>query len=229
MYHVQQAHTFKKQITITTTLQYLLYLPEDYNPQQAKRWPLVLFLHGAGERGDDLNALTRHGPPKLVEAGQDFPFIIVSPQCPKGGWWEWERYTTALAALLDEIESNYVVDPDHMYVTGLSMGGYGTWALAIAYPHRFAAIAPICGGGDPSTVCAIRHLPVWAFHGDKDSAVPLKEGTAMVDALRACGGNVRLTVYPDVGHDSWTQTYTNPQLYIWLLEHSRSAVPNEEG
>jgi len=171
MSHVQQAHTFTKQLTITVTRHYLLFLPKDYDPRRPERWPLVLFLHGMGERGDDLYALTRHGPPKLVEEGQDFPFLLLSPQCPTYGWWTWETNIAALAALLDEIETTYLVDPDQVYVTGLSMGGYGTWALATAYPHRFAAIAPICGGGDPSTVCAIRHLPVWAFHGQGITSV----------------------------------------------------------
>jgi len=128
----------------------------------------------------------------------------------------------ALAALLDEIEGSYAVDPNRIYVTGLSMGGIGTWHLATAYPQRFAAIAPICGYGNPSTVCAIRHLPVWAFHGADDEMVPLERGQATVDALRACGGNVMFTVYPGVGHDSWTQTYANPQLYTWLLQQRRT-------
>ncbi len=228
MSYVQQAHTFTKQLTITVTRHYLFSLPKDYDPRQPERWPLVLFLHGLGERGDDLYALTRHGPPKLVEEGQDFPFLFLSPQCPTYGWWTWETNIAALAALLDEIESAYLIDPDQVYVTGLSMGGYGTWALATAYPHRFAAIAPICGGGDPSTVCAIRHLPVWAFHGENDSVVPLQETEAMVKALQACGGHVTLTVYPGVDHDSWTQTYANPQLYTWLLQHRRITGPNEK-
>ena len=229
MSDVQQACTFTKQLTLTVTRRYLLYLPKTYDPGQQRRWPLVLFLHGMGELGEDLHALTRHGPPKLVEEGQDFPFLLVSPQCPADGWWAWETNIAALAALLDEIESNYLVDPDQVYVTGLSMGGYGTWALATAYPQRFAAIVPICGGGYPSTVCAIRHLPVWAFHGENDSKVPVQKGQAMVDALQACGGNVRFTVYPGVEHDSWTQTYANPELYTWLLEQRRIARPNENG
>jgi predicted peptidase len=227
MPHVQTTHTFSKEITIPVTRHYLLYLPKDYQQEKSKRWPLVLFLHGMGERGEDLNLVTRHGPPKLVEAGHEFPFLLVSPQCPPNGWWAWDTNIHALAALLDELEHSYAVDPDRIYVTGISMGGYGTWALANAYPDRFAAIAPICGGGNPSTICAIRHMPVWTFHGDQDHAVPLRETTEIVDALRACGGNVKLTVYDGVGHDSWTQTYDNPELYMWLLEQRKSAVPDE--
>jgi predicted peptidase len=168
-----------------------------------------------------------HGPSKHVEEGQHFPFILVSPQCPSHGWWSRETDVHALAELLDEIERDYAVDPDRVYVTGLSMGGYGVWALATAYPQRFAAIAPICGGGNPWTVSTIRHVPVWAFHGDQDQAVPIEDGKAMVDAHRACGGNSRLTIYPGVGHDSWTQTYANPEFYTWLLAQRRNADEND--
>ncbi len=159
------------------------YLPNDYDARQDRRWPLVLFLHGSGERGDDAQLVTHQGLPKLVEEGHNFPFLLVSPQCPARGWWTTEENIAALAALLDEIEQNYAVDPDRVYITGLSMGGYGTWALATAYPQRFAAIAPICGGGDPSTVCALRHLPAWVFHGENDAIVPLHEARVMVECV----------------------------------------------
>jgi hypothetical protein len=122
-----------------------------------------------------------------------------------------------LAALLEEIEQHYAVDPARIYVTGMSMGGFGTWAFATTYPDRCAAIAPICGGGNPARVGAIRHLPVWAFHGAQDPIVPLRRSAEMVTALRQCGGDVRFTVYPDAGHDAWTETYANPELYAWFL------------
>lgn len=222
MSHFQQEMTFTRQITVTVTRHYLLYLPKDYDAEQGRRWPLVLFLHGSGERGDDVQLVATQGLPKLVEEGQDFPFLLVSPQCPERGWWTTEENVAALAALLDEIERSYAVDSDRVYVTGLSMGGYGTWALATAYPRRFAAIVPICGGGDPTTVCAIRHVPAWAFHGENDTIVPPRQSFDMVDALQACGGNVRLTTYPGVGHDSWTRTYADPELYSWLLDQRRN-------
>ena len=222
MSHLQQEKTFTKEITVTVTRRYLLYLPTDYDAGQNRRWPLVLFLHGSGERGDDVQLVTQQGLPKLVEEGENFPFLLVSPQCPERGWWTTEENSAALAALLDEIEQNYAVDPDRVYVTGLSMGGYGTWALATAYPQRFAAIVPICGGGAPETVSAIRHVPAWVFHGENDELVPLHKARVMVDALQACGGNVRLTTYPGVGHDSWTRTYANPELYRWLLDQRRT-------
>ena len=202
---VQQPHTFRQSRPHSRELHYLLFLPAAYavHPQ---RWPLMLFLHGAGERGDDLQLVKRHGVAKIVEEQPAFPLLVVSPQCPPTEAWAPEP----LLALLDDIEQHYDVDPERLYVTGLSMGGFGTWAVAIAAPDRFAAIAPICGGGDPSRVGVLRHLPVWAFHGARDPIVPLQRTVEMVEALRQCGGNVRFTVYPEAGHDAWTATYANP-------------------
>ena len=216
----QQERLFQGEITYQAKLPYLLYLPEGYDEQPGKRWPLVLFLHGAGERGSDLQGVRRNGPPRLIDEGQQFPFIIVSPQCPQRKWWTCEIF--ALGALLDEIEHTYSVDPDRIYVTGLSMGGMGTWALTFANPDRFAAIVPICGGDDPEMACTIKHIPTWVFHGAKDNVVPLAQSEKMVEALRACGGNVQFTVYPEADHDSWTETYANPSLYTWLLQQRRN-------
>ena len=196
---------------------YWLYLPKDYAGGE-KRWPLMLYLHGVGERGDDLSLLKKNGPPMLIEQGKDFPFIVVSPQCRQDVWWD----TDELNALLDEVIARYAVDEDRVYLTGLSMGGYGTWALACQYPKRFAAIAPICGGG--IQYLAKKHLkntPVWAFHGAKDSLVVPAESQRMVEAIQQAGGDATLTVYPNAGHDSWTETYNNPKLYDWLLRHRR--------
>ena len=218
----QHPQSFVKEGDEKTRVNYLLYIPEIY-PKSRKRWPLVLFLHGAGERGNDLEKVKMHGPPKLVaKEGKEFPFILVSPQCPTGGWWSGDREITALNALLDDIVARYRVDVDRIYVTGLSMGGFGAWRLALDYPDRFAAIAPICGGGDPARAERIKHLPVWVFHGAKDNTVPLRASEAMVAALKKAGGNVRFTVYPDAGHDSWTETYNNPELYKWLLKQKRA-------
>jgi predicted peptidase len=216
----QRAQVFEKDVTRRLRLPYLLYLPRGYDPEGARRWPLVLFLHGRGERGDDVGAVKRHGLPRVLERRADFPAIVVSPQCPATTYWTAEIAT--LTALLDAIEEEHAVDPERIYVTGLSMGGFGTWALAIAGAARFAAIAPICGGGEPLAVGALGRLPVWAFHGDADTVVPVERTLAMVEALRAHGGDVRLTIYPGVGHDSWTQTYENPELYEWLFSHTRS-------
>lgn len=201
--------------SIQVRLKYLLYLPQDYAAKPA--WPLVLFLHGAGERGDNLAAVTIHGPPKLIEAGQHFPFIVVAPQCPNNRWWE----PLGLTALLDEIVEKYKVDRDRIYVTGLSMGGFGTWTLAAYTPDRFAAIVPICGGGEPYWTKTLAHLPAWIFHGAKDGVVPLQRSEHMLQAMKKNGANAKLTVYPEAGHDSWTASYANPELYAWLLAQKR--------
>ena len=196
---------------------YLASVPSAYESDSQKKWPLVLFLHGSGERGNDLERVKTHGIPELVAAGKDFPFIAISPQCPDGEWWNpWE-----LRYLLDEIEVKYRVDPDRVYLTGLSMGGYGTWEMALDFPDRFAAIVPICGGGDPADAARLKDVPVWAFHGGKDPVVPLKGEEEMVDAVKKAGGDARLTIYPEAGHDAWTETYANEEVYTWLLQHRR--------
>lgn len=200
-------------------LRYLLFLPQGYGRSSGKERPLILFLHGMAERGDDLSLVKRHGIPKIVEQRPGFSFIAVSPQCPEDAFWH--EHHGALKALLDQITAEHAVDPNRVYLTGNSMGGYGTWSLAIACPEIFAAIAPICGGGSPEMVCALREVPVWAFHGANDQVVDLTQSQQMVEALQACGGNVRFTVYPDAGHDSWTRTYEDPELYEWFLQHER--------
>ena len=198
-------------------LKYLIYLPKDYD--QKDSWPVLLFLHGIGERGDNLDLVKKHGPPKLIAAGKQFPFIVVSPQCANTHWWE----TVELTALLDEIAKKYKVDQDRIYLTGLSMGGFGTWALAAYQPTRFAAIVPICGGGDPSNAKRIAHIPAWVFHGGKDRTVPIENSKKMVEALKKAGGDPKFTIYPEAGHDSWTQAYNTPELYEWLLRQKRTA------
>jgi predicted peptidase len=200
---------------IEVEMDYLLYLPKAFDTKQS--WPLVLFLHGAGERGDDLELVKKHGPPKLISEGKEFPFIVVSPQCPKDRWWE----PIELVALLGDLQSKFKVDEDRIYLTGLSMGGFGTWRLAAFAPDRFAAIAPICGGGETHWAKQIVPLPVWAFHGAKDKGVPLERSEKMVEAIKKQGGDPKLTVYPDAEHDSWTETYNNPEFYKWLLEQKR--------
>lgn len=200
---------------VRVELNYLLYLPKDYGQQAS--WPLLLFLHGAGERGSDLELLKKHGPPKLIAAGKEFPFVVVAPQCPKDKWWG----SFELIALLNEIKNRYKIDPDRVYVTGLSMGGFGTWMLAAYAPEQLAAIVPICGGGSAIWARRFGHLPVWAFHGAKDPVVPLKTSEEMIEGLKKQGGQPKLTIYPEAAHDSWTETYDNPAVYAWLLEQKR--------
>jgi predicted peptidase len=215
----QQEKQFEKEITVKAKIKYLLYLPKGYESDSTKAWPLVLFLHGAGESGDNLNKVKLHGPPKLIENKKmDFPCIVVSPQSARMGW-----NIDLLTALLDDIESRYRVDKDRVYLTGLSMGGYGTWSLAAAHPERFAAIVPICGGGNPADAPKLKNLPIWVFHGAKDNTVPMERSEHMVKALKAVGGNVKFTVYPEAGHDSWTAAYEDPELYKWLFAQKRGA------
>jgi len=223
---MQTPQKFERNLKKKVSLKYLLYLPKDYKPRGKQRWPLVLFLHGSGERGTNLTAVAVHGPPKLAKQRRDFPFILISPQCPHDEAWS----NDVLFVLLDEMAKKHRVDTNRIYVTGLSMGGYGAWALATAQPERFAAMAPICGGGDTIRVLlaegkrrqALKELPIWAFHGAKDQVVPLEESERMIEAFKRLGNSkVKLTVYPDAAHDSWTETYTDPKLYDWLLQHER--------
>jgi predicted peptidase len=221
-----KAETARLRISRTVETQYLLYLPQDYDTKGRQRWPLMLFLHGAGERGTNIPRVAIHGPPKLAKQGKEFPFILVAPQCPDGQVWENE----ALLQLLEHVTKRHAVDTNRVYLTGLSMGGYGTWKLAVAHPEKFAAIVPICGGGQTIDVMlagrerggALKTLPIWAFHGAKDPVVPLEESERMVNAFKRLGAKeVKLTVYPEAQHDSWTETYNNPELYEWLLKHAR--------
>jgi predicted peptidase len=214
----QVERSMQRTVVREQSTRYLLYLPGDYDA--SRRWPLLLFLHGAGERGNDLDQVAVHGPPRLVrEAAMSLPFIIVSPQVPADRIWS----TAVLDALLEEVEAAYAVDADRIYITGLSMGGYGAWHLAMEFPHRFAAIAPVSGGGTIPGACTLRHLPTWVFHGALDEVVPPSRSEELVQRLRACDGHVRFTLYPDAGHDAWTRTYANPELYRWLLQHRRGA------
>ena len=143
--------------------------------------------------------------------------MVISPQSARGGW-----NPDTLNALLDEVLAKYKVDPDRVYLTGLSMGGFGSWELGTSIPERFAAIAPICGGGKPSQAARLKDVPVWAFHGAKDRVVPIARTEAMIKALKDAGCEPKFTVYPEAGHDSWTETYNNPELYKWFLEHKRA-------
>ena len=217
----QTAQTFSLERKQVLAADYLLSLPEGYGADAAKKWPLILFLHGAGERGTNLWIVAKHGPPKIDIAKKEF--IVVSPQCPAGKIWS----NDLLLALLDEIETKYAVDAHRVYLTGLSMGGFGTWSLGLTHPERFAAIAPICGGGELITPLLadkskLTSLPVWAFHGAKDLVVPVEESERMVKLLKKYEvREVKFTIYPEAQHDSWTETYANPELFEWFLQHSR--------
>jgi predicted peptidase len=213
---VQQEKHFEAQITVTAKADYLLFLPQGYETSKEQLWPLMLFLHGSGESGTNLTKVKAEGLPKIVESMNDFPFILVSPQSAGRGW-----NSDTLNALLDDVIRKYRVDEHRIYLTGLSMGGYGTWMLAAAHPERFAAIAPICGGGNPADAKKLSALPIWVFHGAKDGTVPAQRSREMVEAIKAAGGNVKYTEYPEAKHNCWTETYNNPELYKWFLAQKR--------
>lgn len=200
-----------------------LFLPADYLRAPDRRWPLIFFLHGSGERGDDIDRVKVHGPPRIADRDPDFPFITVSPLLPAEQDWDIAR----LEAILDHVAARYRVDPDRIYLTGLSRGAHASWRWAAAAPGRFAAVVPVSGRGDPSTACKLKGTPLWAFHGDRDDIVTPFGSFAIVEAVRSCGGKPRLTIYPDTGHDAWTRTYDDAALYAWMLSHKR-AQPAEQ-
>lgn len=210
--------------TVDVDYQYLAYSPEDHSEMRNGLYPLLIFLHGAGERGTDPSLLKVHGPPKLIDAGKKFPFYVISPQCHPNEIWDIHK----LKYLIEDFIQNNPIDRKRIYLTGLSMGGYGTWALAIDNPNMFAAIAPICGGSDIDAWMApkIKDVPTWAFHGALDRVVSIENSVNIVNNLKAAEGNVKFTVYPEAGHDSWTVTYDNPELYKWMLKHENNRNAN---
>ena len=207
------------------TVRYWLYLPLDYDKQaEGDGTPLLLFLHGAGERGDrpeEIDKVKVHGPPKLLdrpEFQKNWPCVTVSPQCKHNFAWSPEQ----LMLLLDHIEKEFRIDKNRIYVTGISMGGFGTWMCLHDSPKRFAAGAPICGGAKPEWAKAVKDIPIWNFHGDQDGAVPFALSQGIVDAIKAAGGcSIIFTVYGGAGHDVWTRTYDNRLLYDWLFSLSK--------
>jgi predicted peptidase len=201
---------------------FLLYLPEDYAVGE-RTWPLVLFLHGRGESDGPLSLVAKWGPPQLVARGDKLPYVLVSPQCPREESWSQDGQQAALVQLLDHAVKTWNVDQDRIYLTGLSMGGYGSWRLAADHPERFAAVAPVCGGGDPARADRLKSLPIWAWHGTEDRAVPLERSVEMVEAIRASGGDkIRFTSLEGVGHNSWSAAYATPELYEWFDRQAAS-------
>ncbi|MGB6222240.1 prolyl oligopeptidase family serine peptidase [Haloferula sp.] len=197
-------------------LSYLLVRPADSSPDT--KLPMVVFLHGSGERGDDLELVKLHGPPKQALEGEGLPFVVLAPQCPAKQWWN----SSTVIALTKKIAKEQNIDPDRIHLTGLSMGGFGTWDIIAHAPELFASAVPICGGGDPETAPTIKDLPIWAIHGEDDKVVPAAKTREMEKALRDAGAKrLRTTYYPGVGHDSWTQAYNDPALYAWMMMQSR--------
>lgn len=202
---------------VTENLQYYLYFPKDYEKDSEKSFPLLLFLHGGGESGDSLAALTKNGPPKMLVEGKQFPFLVLAPQNPhKKQWWN----VRAVMQLLDTIVANNKVDPKRIYLSGLSRGGSAAWELAVQYPDRFAAMAVVCGMTPvPYASWINKDMPIWVFHGTEDKSIPFSESESMVNELRRIGYDVTFTVYEGVGHDSWIQAYQTEALYDWFMKH----------
>jgi predicted peptidase len=203
-----------------TTLPYLLYLPK---AEPEKKVPVMLFLHGRGESRGPLSIVAKWGPPRMAARGDDLPYIVISPQCPAESRWTADEQQVAVLALLDHIVEKYSGDASRVYLTGLSMGGYGSWKLAAEHGKRFAAVAPVCGAGDPSNGDKLKDLPIWVFHGTEDTAVPYERSVEMVEAIEKAGGKkVRFTTLKHVGHNSWSSAYALPELYQWFDGHRRA-------
>jgi predicted peptidase len=198
-------------------LRYLLHLPAAYADRPA--WPLILFLHGAGERGDDLTLVLREGLPHLLETLPDFPFVVVSPQETRARRWT----PDGLAALMDDVAETYRVDRGRVYVTGLSSGATAALELAIHHPERIAAVAPVAFTTIPADLCRMKDVPAWVFHNAGDERVPEGRAKKLAAELKACGGSgeVKLTIFPGEGHDAWTEAYRTHELYEWLLRQRR--------
>ena len=202
-------------------LKYLFYLPDDYDSSTVS-YPLVLFLHGAEERGTDIEKVKIHGITKHISQGQNFPFITIAPQCSKSSRWTDPKIVLALTKLIEQTISDYRVDSERVYATGISMGGYGTFAIAIERPDLFSAIIPICGGVSLDRIHNLKEMPVWIFHGNADQVVPVENSIKAHNELILINDQVKLTIYPGVGHDSWTETYANEAVYAWLLNQRKS-------
>jgi predicted peptidase len=218
---VEQAYVAKGDKEMTAG--YQLFLPKSYTAT-GKKLPMIFFLHGRGESNGPLSLVKKWGPPRLADLDANFPYIVVSPQCPRKEQWKDDRQQNILIGLLDEIVKKYNVDTDRIYLTGLSMGGYGSWTLAAGHPERFAAVAPICGGGKPEDAGKLKNIPIWVFHGDLDSAVSFARSKTMVDAIKKAGGKqVRFTTLEFYGHNCWSATYASPNLYAWFNRQTASA------
>lgn len=215
----QTPHHFEAQITKQVQLDYLLYFPPDYDTDVSQRFPLIISLHGGGGRGSDLELVKQSGIALDLEQGRDLPFVVVSPQCPADS--HWTLHTDALNALIGEVIERHRVDEDRVYLTGVSLGGGGTWMLAGAYPERFAAIAPIAARIVPLPLERLLNLPIRVFHGAQDELIPVSEAQRTVEALKRMGGSVELTVFPDAGHNIRERVYGGSDLFDWFLKQRR--------
>ncbi|MGJ8736599.1 carboxylesterase family protein [Zobellia laminariae] len=209
----------EQETVIKENYSYYLYYPEGYDENPEEKYPLLLFLHGGGESGDSLVYVKRNGPPKLIQRGKKFPFLILAPQNPqKKMWWN----TRSVMQLLDTIVDNNRVDKKRIYLTGLSRGGGAAWEMAVQYPEKFAAMAVVCGMTPlPYASWIDKKMPMWVFHGEEDQSIPISESETMVAKLKSMNYDIRFTKYPGVGHDSWIQAYDNEELYDWFMKQER--------
>jgi predicted peptidase len=212
---------FKSLAQSDGAFKYAVFVPRDYDP--ARKWPFIVFLHGAGECGTDgAKPIAQGIGTAILLDVEKWPFIVLFPQKPDVRD-QWEKYDRAVMEMLQQARKDYNVDDSRLYLTGLSQGGHGAWVLGAKHADVWAAIAPVCGYGEPAEIApALKSMPVWCFHGETDTAVPVKQSQAMVDAIKAEGGSPKLTLYPGVGHNSWDKAYREEKLYEWLLSNKRS-------
>ncbi len=197
---------------------YVMYVPRDYRPDRA--WPLIVFLHGRGERGDDGLKPSDVGLGRAIRRNPDrFPCLVVMPQCPDDVYWD--KALDIVDAAWQAAVAEYSVDPARVYLTGISMGGFGTWIYGAAHVDQFAALVPVCGGGKAEDAARLSEVPIWTFHGAKDIVVPPDESRRMVEAVEAAGGKIRYTEYPDLEHNCWDAAYSEPKLAKWLFKQHR--------
>jgi len=207
-----------RQVTIDERVYpYAIYVPDEYQGKYA--WPAILFLNGSGERGTDGEKQTKVGiGPAIIAHPERFPCIVIMPQLqPDKVWHEPDSVKLAMACL-EQTEADYKIDPDRIALTGLSLGGFGTWHMGALYPDRFCALGPICGGGDVEQARALAKTPIWAFHGALDPVVPADRSREMVAAVRMAGGDVRYTEFPSMGHNAWDAAYNDAEFIAWLLK-----------
>ncbi len=209
-----------------TEAKYVLFTPAAaINPAEGKKIPLILFLHGSGETGTDGKKQATVGLGSVVKKqAASFPAYVIFAQSHKRNWRAGSPDANRALRMVDELCKAAPIDTNRIYLTGLSMGGYGTWSLAAAEPKRWAAIVPVCGGGNPSDVAKFKNIPCWCFHGDKDSAVKVEKSREMIDALKKVEAEPKYTEYPGIGHNSWDKAYGTPELFTWLFEQKRTEL-----
>ncbi len=205
-----------------TELKYIIKYPKSY--KEGEKYPVLIFMHGAGSRGKD-TTLLRCNPFYEITDKMDLPFITVAPLCHSDTWF---CILESVIAFIKNIYNCEFCDKSRFYLMGASMGGYASWQIGMSVPELFAAIVPICGGGMAWNASRLKNIPVWAFHGEADKTVPLTESIKMVDAVNKAGGNARLTVYGDCGHDAWSETYSNKEVYDWLLGNIKTDIACEK-